>query len=93
MAFEHLIKGGVTLPRAAKILALPGRGGGLTHARIFLVNLTFNIHSVQNSLKIDKIDKIDALFVAKSTSVPGLGGGGAKPILAMPGFWQLSVEQ
>ena len=51
-------------------------GGGLTHARIFLVNLTFNIHSVQNSFKMDKIDKIDALFVAKSTSVPGLGGGG-----------------
>ena len=25
---------------------------------------------------MDKIDKIDALFVAKSTSVPGLGGGG-----------------
>ena len=49
------------------------RKGGLTHARIFLVNLTFNIHSVQNSYKIDKID---ALFVAKSTSVPGLGGGG-----------------
>ena len=40
------------------------------------MNLTFNIHSVQNSFKIDKIDKIDALFVAKSTSVPGLGGGG-----------------
>ena len=52
------------------------KGGGLTHARIFLVNLTFNIHSVQNSFKMDKIDKIDALFVAKSTSVPGLGGGG-----------------
>ena len=32
--------------------------------------------------------RIYALFVAKSTSVPGLGGGGVKPILAMPGFWQ-----
>ena len=34
--------------------------------------------------------RIYALFVAKSTSVPGLGvgGWGVKPILAMPGFWQ-----
>ena len=32
-------KGGVTVRRAAKILALPERGGGLTHAKIFLVNL------------------------------------------------------
>ena len=58
------------------------------------MNLTFNIHSVQNSFKMDKIDKIDALFVAKSTSVPGLGGGGGvKPILAMPGFWTLWLLQ
>ena len=41
---------------------------------------------------MDKIDKIDALFVAKSTSVPGLGGG-VKPILAMPGFWTLWLLQ
>ena len=106
-------------------------GGGLTHARIFLVNLTFNIHSVQNNCcnlgtaqrgggsdpcqdfsgefeqsferwrhqypqyipsqysKYGKrpgfwntrplsivASRIYALFVAKSTSVPGFGGGG-----------------
>ena len=28
-----------------------------------------------------------ALFGAKFTSVPKLGGGGVKPILAMRGFW------
>ena len=93
------------------------QGGGLTHAKIFLVNLTFNIHSVQNNccnlgtaqkgggsdpsqdfsgefeqsfawilnnllpgfwntraLSI-VASRIYALFVAKSTSVPGLGGG------------------
>ena len=37
------------MPGASKILALPEEGGGLTHAKIFLVNLTFNIHSVQNN--------------------------------------------
>ena len=32
--------------------------------------------------------RIYALFLAKSTSVPKLGGGGVKPILAMPRFWK-----
>ena len=45
-----LLKGAIAITGAAKILALPERGGeGLTHARIFLVNWTFNIHSVQNN--------------------------------------------
>ena len=30
--------------------------------------------------------RIYALFLAKSTSVPKLGGGGVKPILAMPRY-------
>ena len=37
--------------------------------------------------------RIYALFVVKSTSVPKLGGGGVKPILAMPRFWERLLFQ
>ena len=37
--------------------------------------------------------RIYALFVAKSTSVPVLRGGGGRPILAIPGFWKRLLLQ
>ena len=128
--------GAIAVPGASKILALPGRGGGLTHARIFLVNLTFNIHSVQNNCcNLGTAQKGGGLTHARNFLVNltfnfnlsqfwqcqdfgirvlyplsrvafthflsrnppvcqdwGVGGG-VKPILAMPGFWKLWVQQ
>ena len=37
--YDKLIKGGVGELGAVKILALPKRGGSLTYAKIFLVDL------------------------------------------------------
>ena len=61
-------------------------GGSLTHAKIFLVNLNNILPGFWNMRALSIVaSRIYALFVAKSTSVPGLG---VKPILAMPGFWK-----
>ena len=49
------------------------KGGVSDPFQDFSGEFDLQYYSVQNSFKIDKID---ALFVAKSTSVPGLGGGG-----------------
>ena len=51
-------------------------GGGLTHAKIFLVNLTFNIHSVQN--------KCCNLGTAQK------GGGGSDPCQDFSGEFEQS---
>ena len=53
-----------------------GGGGGLTHAKIFLVNLNNLLPGFWNTRALSIVaSRIYALFVPKSTSVPGLGGG------------------
>ena len=63
--------------------------------RIDHLTTFFNIFTHKNYLLLSKnvASCIYVLLLAKFSKVPGLGGGGVNPILAMPGSWDHMVLQ